>query len=196
MPMVDEESIQNKDSTDDSAATSHPNTNRDVFVLDTSSLTDIDGNLIDRGRKSSTPNNSRQRSSTPVSPTVREKLPKSRNTTRPNTPMQVDDDSEDDNYYDDIRYKRTNEKSSQIFEDERYLTTEKFNYTMKLLDEKINSLYRLLRHVSDQQQKDSNTIQRLVVIDELSDEFWNVSYFNIFSNFILTQILTVFAGCL
>jgi hypothetical protein len=110
--------------------------------------------------------------------------------------MQVDEDYEDDDYYDDIRHKRTNEKSSQIFEDERYLTTEKFNYAMKLLDEKINSLYRLLRHVSDQQQKDSNTMQRLVVIDELSDEFWNVSYFNIFSNFILTQILTVFAGCL
>ena len=110
--------------------------------------------------------------------------------------MQVDEYSEDDNYSDDIHYKCTTEKSSQIFEDGRYLTTEKFNYTMKLLDEKINSLYKLLRHVSDQQQKDSNTMQRLVVIDELSDEFWNVSYFNIFSNFILTQILTVFAGCL
>jgi hypothetical protein len=37
---------------------------------------------------------------------------------------------------------------------------------------------------NDQQQIDSQTMRRLVVVDELSDEFWSVSYFNIFSNFI------------
>ena len=84
--------------------------------------------------------------------------------------MQVDDDYDDENYY----------KRDGKSHDERYLTIEQFNYTMNLLDGKINSIYKLLRHVSNQQQKDSQTVQKLAVVDELSDEFWNVSYFNIF----------------
>jgi hypothetical protein len=93
--------------------------------------------------------------------------------------MQIDND-----YNDEIHYKH-GEKPN----DGRYLTIEQFNYTMNLLDGKINSMYKLLRHVSDQQQKDSQTIQKLAVVDELSDEFWNVSYFNIFCNFILPKCL-------
>jgi hypothetical protein len=59
--------------------------------------------------------------------------------------MQVDDDYADKNYY----------KHDGRFYDKRYLTIKKFNYTMNLLDSKINSIYKLLRHISDQQQKDS-----------------------------------------
>ncbi|PKC62998.1 hypothetical protein RhiirA1_464372, partial [Rhizophagus irregularis] len=77
----------------------------------------------------------------------------------PITPMQIDDE-----------YCNFEER------DERYLTIEKFNYTMKLLDEKITSIYRLCRRISEQQRLDSQTIQRLVVVDELSDEFWNRAY--------------------
>ncbi|PKY29103.1 hypothetical protein RhiirB3_445597 [Rhizophagus irregularis] len=41
---------------------------------------------------------------------------------------------------------------SRNIEDECYLRTEKFNYTMNILDEELTSLYRLCRHTSDQQQ--------------------------------------------
>ncbi|PKK66335.1 hypothetical protein RhiirC2_784928 [Rhizophagus irregularis] len=45
---------------------------------------------------------------------------------------------------------------SRNIEDECYLRTEKFNYTMNILDEKLTSLYRLCRHTSDQQQTTNN----------------------------------------
>lgn len=61
-----------------------------------------------------------------------------------------------------------------------YLTTKDFNYTMTLLDNKINALYKLCRHIGDEQQENSRLISKLVAIDELSDGFWNVS-FNIFN---------------
>jgi hypothetical protein len=61
-----------------------------------------------------------------------------------------------------------------------YLTTKEFNYTMTLLDNKINALYKLCRHIGDEQQENSRLISKLVAIDELSDGFWNVS-FNIFN---------------
>ncbi|GET66862.1 hypothetical protein GLOIN_2v1870636 [Rhizophagus irregularis DAOM 181602=DAOM 197198] len=56
----------------------------------------------------------------------------------PITPMQIDDE-----------YCNFEER------DERYLTIEKFNYTMKLLDEKITSIYRLYQRISEQQRLDS-----------------------------------------
>src|SRR2546430_450690 len=34
-----------------------------------------------------------------------------------------------------------------------YLKTKDFNYTMQLMDNKINSLYKLCRYISDQQEK-------------------------------------------
>jgi len=62
-----------------------------------------------------------------------------------------------------------------------YLTTKDFNYTMTLIDNKINALYKLCRHIGDEQQENSRLISRLVAIDELSDGFWNVSFSNIFN---------------
>ena len=55
------------------------------------------------------------------------------------------------------------------------LTKEEFTYAISLLDDKINALYKLCRYISDQQQKNTSSLQKLVVADELSDDFWNVS---------------------
>src|ERR1044071_5596119 len=68
-----------------------------------------------------------------------------------------------------------------------YLTTKDFNYTMTLIDNKINALYKLCRHIGDEQQENSRLISKLVAIDELSDGFWNVS-FDIF-NFDLISLV-------
>jgi hypothetical protein len=128
------------------------------------SLTPIVGNNSTRNLENSPTkpdDDLNRRTSTPI------RAPTPIRASTPITPMQIDDE-----------YCNFEER------DERYLTIEKFNYTMKLLDEKITSIYRLCRRISEQQRLDSQTIQRLVVVDELSDEFWNVSYFNIFSNFI------------
>src|SRR2546421_28957 len=51
-----------------------------------------------------------------------------------------------------------------------YITTEEFNYTMGLLDAKINSVYRLCRYISDQQQQNTKSLKKLIAIDELSDD--------------------------
>ena len=59
---------------------------------------------------------------------------------------------------------------------ETYLMTKDFNYAMTVLDDKINSLYRLCRYIGDQQQNMANSLQKLVALDELSEQFWNVSY--------------------
>ena len=58
-----------------------------------------------------------------------------------------------------------------------YLKKQDFNYTMQLMDDKINSLYKLCRFISDQQEKMANSLKKLVTLDELSENFWNVSYF-------------------
>lgn len=57
-----------------------------------------------------------------------------------------------------------------------YLTAKDFYYSMNVIDEKITSLYKLCRYIGEQQQKDSKSLQKLVALDELSDDFWNVSY--------------------
>jgi hypothetical protein len=64
-----------------------------------------------------------------------------------------------------------------------YLTNKEFIYTMGLLDKKITTLYRLCRHISEQQQENSKSLKKLVAIDELSEQFWNVSFFNISSKY-------------
>ena len=96
-------------------------------------------------RSSSTPaiddDNSRGRSST-----------RKQSYLRTNTPIQVDevfvcDKFVNDDYFDETRDSR-NKRSLRNIDDE-YLTTEKFNYSMNLLDKKINLLYRLCRHISD-----------------------------------------------
>jgi hypothetical protein len=58
-----------------------------------------------------------------------------------------------------------------------FLKTKDFNYTMQLMDDKINSLYKLCRFISDQQEKTANSLKKLVALNELSENFWNVSYF-------------------
>ncbi|RGB25554.1 hypothetical protein C1646_747295 [Rhizophagus diaphanus] len=66
----------------------------------------------------------------------------------------------------------------QVTEKEKsyYITSEEFNYTMNLLNLKVSALYKLCRYISDQQQENSKSLEKLVALDELSDYFWNVSY--------------------
>ena len=64
-----------------------------------------------------------------------------------------------------------------------YITAKEFEYTMKLFDEKLNSLYKLCRFISDTQQENKKSLKKLVALDELFGTFWNVSC--LFSNFIL-----------
>lgn len=66
-----------------------------------------------------------------------------------------------------------------------YLTKEEFDYTIKLLDAKINSIYKLCKYIGDKQNENSKDLKRLVALDELSEEFWNVSnltHFQLCSN--------------
>jgi nitric oxide reductase activation protein len=56
------------------------------------------------------------------------------------------------------------------------LTTTEFNYSIKVLDRKINSLYKLCRFTADQQQEMAKSIKKLVALDDLSEDFLNVSY--------------------
>jgi hypothetical protein len=102
-------------------------------------------------------------------------------TSTPSFPMAVDYDNYDqdfDDYDDRNNYYSSGEHvplpRSHVNEDDR-LTTKKFIYTMNLLDSKINSLYKLCRHISDQQQKNTLSIQKLSAVDELSKDFWNVN---------------------
>jgi len=67
-------------------------------------------------------------------------------------------------------------KSQEDDNDSTNLTVKEFNYTMSLVDNKINVLYKLCRFIADQQQETSTTLKKLVVADELSDNFWNVSF--------------------
>ena len=55
------------------------------------------------------------------------------------------------------------------------LTKKEFTYVISLLGDKINALYKLCRYISDQQQKNTSSLQKLVMADKLSDDFWNVS---------------------
>ena len=68
------------------------------------------------------------------------------------------------------------EESSEDKEDKKYLTANEFYYTMDLVDKKINSLYKLNKYVADQQHQNTQLLKKLVALDELSDEFWNVRY--------------------
>ena len=64
------------------------------------------------------------------------------------------------------------------FDDEELqpLTRKEFRYTMKLIDDKINSLYRLSKFMGTEQQQQAKSIKKLIAADELSEDFWNVSY--------------------
>lgn len=67
--------------------------------------------------------------------------------------------------------------------EEVHLTNKEFNYTMKLMDEKINSIYKLCRYIGDQQREMATALKKLVALDELSENFWNVSYLYIMKFF-------------
>ena len=56
------------------------------------------------------------------------------------------------------------------------LTVSDFNYSMSLVDNKINVLYQLCRYISDKLETNSEILKKLVAADELSDNFWNVSF--------------------
>ena len=95
--------------------------------------------------------------------------------------MVIDDDiayspAADDPYNLIIPFSNNNRAPTSEISD-TYLKTKDFNYTMQLMDEKINSLYKLCRYISDQQEKTATSLKKLVALDELSDNFWNVSYF-------------------
>jgi len=47
---------------------------------------------------------------------------------------------------------------------------------MGLVNEKINSIYKLCKFIADTQQEEKNSLQKLVTMNELSDNFWSVSY--------------------
>ena len=68
-------------------------------------------------------------------------------------------------------------------DDKTYLTAKDFYYSMNLIDKKITSLYKLCRYIGEQQHKNSKALQKLVALDELSDDFWNVSYLIYFTVF-------------
>ena len=56
----------------------------------------------------------------------------------------------------------------------RPVTAAEFEFSLSLIDEKINSLYGMCRRLEEQQQEILKGIKKLVAIDELSEEFWKV----------------------
>lgn len=102
--------------------------------------------------------------------------------------MEIDvfgrDESGRDEYFDnlendDLRESATSRRPSQPIirksVAKTYLTKDEFDYTMKVFDTKITSIYKLCRYIGDRQNESSKDLKRLVVLDELSEEFWNVS---------------------
>jgi hypothetical protein len=57
-----------------------------------------------------------------------------------------------------------------------YLTKKDFNYAMDLVDKKLTSIYKLCKFMSDVQQDEKKSLEKLVALDELSESFWNVRY--------------------
>jgi hypothetical protein len=45
----------------------------------------------------------------------------------------------------------------------------------EIFDGKINSIYKLCRYIDDKQNESSKDLKRLITLDELSEDFWNVS---------------------
>jgi hypothetical protein len=70
----------------------------------------------------------------------------------------------------------TTSKVNEPYLNEPYLTSKEFNYTMKIMDEKINALYKLCRYIGEQQEQTTKSLNKLVASDELSDQFWSVGY--------------------
>ena len=51
------------------------------------------------------------------------------------------------------------------------LTIKEFNYTMKIMDDKISSIYRLCRYIGDQQREMATALKKLIALDKLSEIF-------------------------
>jgi hypothetical protein len=103
--------------------------------------------------------------------------------------MKIDEFGHNEYFDDDLRKSVTSRKLSQTLIKKSvaktYLTKEKFDYMIKLLDTKITSIYKLCRYIGDKQNENSKDLKRLVALDELSEEFWNVSnltHFQLCSN--------------
>lgn len=112
--------------------------------------------------------------------------------------MQIDEEIDDDDYFEDFEDrsylksipKRPSLDSELDFDIKtNYLTAEEFMYSMDLIDKKINSLYKLCRFIGEQQRENSKLLRKLVAVDELSPDFWNVSNFDTFSNFIILFLI-------
>jgi len=88
--------------------------------------------------------------------------------------MVIDDEiayspaADDDHFKLIIPFDNNNVSTSEI---RAYLKTKDFYYTMQLMDDKINSLYKLCRYISDQQEKTATSLKKLVALDELSENF-------------------------
>lgn len=59
---------------------------------------------------------------------------------------------------------------------QRPLTFGEFEYSVGLLNSKIETLYRMCKVVADQQQECLKSLRKLAALDELSDGFWRVFY--------------------
>ena len=81
--------------------------------------------------------------------------------------MQIDDELDDNNdhYFDSLLSPKSSQSSKE------FLSKKEFTYAMSLLDEKITALYKLCRFISDEQHKNTISIQKLVAVDELFDDF-------------------------
>lgn len=73
---------------------------------------------------------------------------------------------------------------------------------MGIVDKKLTSVYKLCKFISEVQQTEKKSLEKLAALDELSDSFWNVSYliyFGIYLDFILIfkiLIMIIFVACL
>jgi hypothetical protein len=68
--------------------------------------------------------------------------------------------------------------SLEAGDDQRALTLAEFEYTVKIMNTKIDAIYRLCRFLGDEQRDIIKGVKKLVAIDELSDGFWKVFVFD------------------
>jgi hypothetical protein len=115
--------------------------------------------------------------STPMAP--------SRRKSNDSASMSIDDDGPSSPTNEESIMSQSSSKRLLAEQTVTYLTTEEFKYTMDLLDSKINAIYKVCRFISDQQQENTKSLAKLVALDELSDNFWKVSYLIYINRFTL-----------
>jgi hypothetical protein len=84
----------------------------------------------------------------------------------------------------------------EIIDPLKPLTFAEFEYTIKIVNSKIDTVYRLCRIVADQQQESLKSLKKLVAFDRLSDGFWKVFIFELFQVKINIKPLLFCAGCI